>query len=331
MSALTFNPQVDDADARRHRAPDRGDDLRELLRRLWHEARCSAASSRIADEAQSRRHRPQPRHVAALLPRSEADAIGSVIELRGSLSGAEQSRRNSRSPSRLLTVVGVLPSVYEPTARRVTSTRRLSRPGGRPPGVGLRGAVATGVSLAAAEEEANVIGNAVRAPRPATEPPLTKPRFASSSFHDEIVEPVRPALRVFLVAVAVVLLIVCAPTSPTCCWRAAPRPLTRAGRAAGRRRQPRAIVRQIFTECLVLSAVGGVAAARRWAPPACSSSSSWPPSMPRVSSASVSAATCCRASMKSASTAASLMIAVRAVDRLPASSSACCRRCSCRA
>ena len=36
------------------------------------------------------------------------------------------------------------------------------------------------------------------------------PRFRVSSVKDDLVEPIRPALRVFLVAVGVMLLIVCA-------------------------------------------------------------------------------------------------------------------------
>ena len=133
------------------------------------------------------------------------------------------------------------------------------RPGcshNRPAQCECRRACETACRLAAAEEEANVIGNALRPPRPATEPPLTKPRFALLSLHDEIVEPVRPALRVFLVAVAVVLLIVCANVANLLLARGASRSRELAVRlavGAGRAR----LVRQIFTECLVLSAVGG--------------------------------------------------------------------------
>jgi putative ABC transport system permease protein len=194
--------------------------------------------------------------------RGEADAIGSVIELRGGLGGGPSNLgADSKQPARLLTIVGVLPDVYE-THGAVFDVYTPFAPGmfAQPPGVRVQARLRDGVSAAAAEAEANVIGSALRAPRPATEPPLTKPRFALLSLHDEIVEPVRPALRVFLVAVAVVLLIVCANVANLLLARGASRSRELAVRlavGAGRSR----LVRQIFTECLVLSAVGGACGA----------------------------------------------------------------------
>ena len=81
----------------------------------------------------------------------------------------------------------------------------------QPPGVRSQARLRDGVTLAAAQEEANVDRQraCARRGRP-REPPLTMPRFRLSSVKDEIVEPMRPALQVFLVAVGVVLLIVCA-------------------------------------------------------------------------------------------------------------------------
>ena len=190
--------------------------------------------------------------------RGEADAIGSVIELRGSLgSGPSNLGADGTQPARLLTIVGVLPDVYQ-TNGAVFDVYTPFAPGmfAQPPSVRVQARLRDGVPVTAAEEEANVIGNALRPPRPATESALTKPRFALLSLHDEIVEPVRPALRVFLVAVAVVLLIVCANVANLLLARGASRSRELAVRlavGAGRAR----LVRQIFTECLVLSAVGG--------------------------------------------------------------------------
>jgi predicted permease len=191
--------------------------------------------------------------------RGEADAIGAVIELRGSLgSGPSNLGADSKQPARLLTIVGVLPDVYE-TNGAVFDVYTPFAPGmfAQPPGAGrVQARLRDGVSLAAAEDEANVIGNALRPPRPATEPPLTKPRFALLSLHDQIVEPVRPALRVFLVAVAVVLLIVCANVANLLLARGASRSRELAVRLAVGASRGR-LIRQIFTECVVLSVVGG--------------------------------------------------------------------------
>ncbi len=190
--------------------------------------------------------------------RGEADVIGSVIELRGSLFGGPSNLgADGTRPARLLTIVGVVPDVYE-THGAVFDVYTPFTAGmfQQPPGVRVVARLGDGVSLAAAEDEANVIGNAIRAPRPATEPPLTKPRFALAGLQDEIVEPVRPALRVFMVAVAVVLLIVCANVANLLLARGASRSRELAVRLAVGASRGR-LVRQIFTECMVLSLVGG--------------------------------------------------------------------------
>jgi len=189
---------------------------------------------------------------------SAPDAIGSVIELRGSLFGGQSNLGATPQPGRLLTIVGVLPDIYE-TGGSVFDFYIPFDPAGfgpQPPSVRANGRLANGVSLAAADDEANLIGNAIRPPRPASEPPLTLPRFRLTRIHDELVEPYRPALRVFLVAVAVVLLIVCANVANLLLARGTSRARELAVRlaiGAGRAR----LARQIFTECLVLSTIGG--------------------------------------------------------------------------
>jgi predicted permease len=189
--------------------------------------------------------------------RSEADAIGSTIELRGALSGQSNLAADAGQSGRLLTVIGVLPESYDTLGLVFDFYIPLVRgSNARSPGVSVRGRLRDGVSLDAANEEANAIGNAVRAPRPATEKPLTRPRFRLVPMADELVAPIRPALRVFLVAVAVVLLIVCANVANLLLARGTSRARELAVRLAIGASRAR-LVRQILAECLVLAMIGG--------------------------------------------------------------------------
>ena len=191
--------------------------------------------------------------------RSNPDAVGSVVELRGNL-GAGPSNLGAKpgEAGRLLTIVGVLPEAYD-TFGLVFDFYLPFAPGmyGRPPGVSVSARLRDGVTLTAAQEEANIIGNAVRPPRPADAPALTMPRFRVSSVKDDLVEPIRPALQVFLVAVGVVLLIVCANVANLLMARGTARAREIAVRLAIGASRPR-VMRQIMTECLVLAGIGGV-------------------------------------------------------------------------
>jgi putative ABC transport system permease protein len=117
------------------------------------------------------------------------------------------------------------------------------------------GRLRDGVSVAAASEEANAIGDAVRPPRPPSAPPLTTPRFEArvlSAGGD-----LGPALRVFVAAVAVVLLIVCANVANLLLARGTARRREIAVRLALGASQAR-IVGHVLSECLVLAVAGGL-------------------------------------------------------------------------
>jgi predicted permease len=188
--------------------------------------------------------------------RSEPTAIGSVIELR-----ANAAAPNVNQPGRLMTVVGILPphldALFAPNDFFMPFA---ITPGGRSPGVGFRARLRDGVSLAQAQEEANAIGNAVRAARAASDPPLTLPRFRVEPLKEMFVREIKPALRVFLWAVGVVLLIVCANVANLMLARGTVRSREMAVRLAIGASRVR-LIRQILAECLVLSLAGGVAGA----------------------------------------------------------------------
>ena len=175
--------------------------------------------------------------------RSDTGVVGKGLELRGASQG------------QVLTIVGVLPPGFEfPTGPMdFYTTFDPSRP---PSNVTLIGRLRPGTSLQAALEEADVIGTAIRPPRPANAPPLAVPRFEVQGLKDQVVKELRPALRVLLAAVAVVLMIVCANVANLLLARGTARQREMAvrfaiGAARGR------IIRQIAAECLVLAMAGG--------------------------------------------------------------------------
>ena len=190
---------------------------------------------------------------------SDPEAIGSVVHFRsGSLAG------------RSLTVIGVMPESMETIGAPMDFyTPIAAMPNAGAIGLAqLIGRLRDGTALAAAAEEANVIGAAVRPPRPASAPPLTAARFEVRSLKDGMFDPppgrqgggdisaVRSVLRIFLGAVTVVLLIVCANVANLLLARGTARRRELATRLAlGASRWQ--LVRQILAECAVLAAAGG--------------------------------------------------------------------------
>lgn len=182
---------------------------------------------------------------------ADVNVVGTTLELRaGALQGA--------IPPRLLTVVGVLPSDFEfPTGPSDFYTPlRPSNRSGPSPRVTMIGRLAPGVSLRAAADELNAMAAASRPAWPADAPALTGPRFEIQPLKDLAIHDLKPALGIFLAAVAVVLLIVCANVANLLLARGAARRHEIAVRMAIGASRGR-IVRQIMTECLVLATAGG--------------------------------------------------------------------------
>ena len=111
---------------------------------------------------------------------SDPEAIGSVVHFRsGSLAG------------RSLTVIGVMPESMETIGAPMEFYTPIAAvPNARAIGLAqLIGRIRDGTALAAAADEANVIGAAVRPPRPASAPPLTAARFEVRSLKDGMFDP----------------------------------------------------------------------------------------------------------------------------------------------
>jgi len=159
---------------------------------------------------------------------------------------------------RVMTVVGVLPADFDVLGMPSDYWIPIPPPSGGRPGLRVTpiALLAPGVSLNAAIDEANAIGTGMRDPWPANAPRLTGPRFQLDALKDLSVQQLRPAFRVLLAAVAVVLLIVCANVANLLLARGTARERELAVRVAIGASRGR-VARQIMTECLVLAIVGG--------------------------------------------------------------------------
>src|SRR6185436_12175857 len=91
--------------------------------------------------------------------RSDPAAVGSVIELRGTLGGTSNADAKPGAAGRLLTVLGVLPADMQELGTPIDFyIPVVLSPGARAPGGGLRARLRDGVSIAEANEDANLIG-----------------------------------------------------------------------------------------------------------------------------------------------------------------------------
>jgi predicted permease len=121
----------------------------------------------------------------------------------------------------------------------------------------LLGRLADGVSLQAATDEALQLGSAIREPWPEASQKPERPRFEMLNLKEQAVAPLRPALRILLGTVVVLLVIVCANVANLMLARSTARQREIAVRLSiGASRGQ--IVRQILIESIVLAAVGGV-------------------------------------------------------------------------
>jgi len=185
---------------------------------------------------------------------SQRDAVGATLEFRADFNA---SLTPELVPPRLMTVVGVMPPGFElPTGPMDYYTPFLIDSSKASPRITLFGRLRPGVSITAALEEANVIGSAI-VPPPANAPALSVARFEVRSVKERMVEDLRPALRVLLAAVAVVLVIVCANIANLLLARGTTRRREIAVRIAIGASRAR-IVHQILVECLVLAVAGGL-------------------------------------------------------------------------
>ena len=187
------------------------------------------------------------------------DIVGQTVALK--TLGPESGFLDGRP----LTIVGVMPPTFDYPVPYADYWAPIAEdsPVRRWPGSGLViGRLAAGVSVEAAANEANVIGESLR-PRP-TSGPLARPlpdgvrRFDVESIKEQTVAATRPALRVLSIAVGVLLFLVCVNVAGLLLARGLSRRREMAVKlalGAGRGR----VIRQLLVEGGILAVAGGAA------------------------------------------------------------------------
>jgi putative ABC transport system permease protein len=174
--------------------------------------------------------------------------VGRTLEFRGGALTGSSVR------PKVMTVIGVLTATDMPSASSDFYWPIVGNLSGGPR-VTMIFRLSPGVSLEAARQEANVIGAAMRARSPEANP-LSAAQFEVERLRDRAVQDVAPALRVFLAAVVVVLIIVCANVANLLLARGTARQREIAVRFAIGASRMR-VIRQMMTESLVLAIAGG--------------------------------------------------------------------------
>ena len=179
--------------------------------------------------------------------RADPAVVGKTVALR-------MSEQTTPTP---VTVIGVLPPAFEfPVGSPVDFFRPfLPDPVYRQYSSDVIGRLAPGVSRVAAVADANLIGQSVPARGTGTLPP-NLPRFEVQGLKDRLVASLQPSLRIFLAAVVILLLIVCANVANLLLARGTGRQREIAVRLAVGASRGR-VVRQVLTECGVLAIAGG--------------------------------------------------------------------------
>jgi putative ABC transport system permease protein len=205
----------------------------------------------------------QPLVGRALQPSDETPGGGNVVVLSYSawqrfFGGDNQVLGEAITlDAALYTVVGVMPAAFAYPSAQTDFWKPLAVP--VPPqflGLPVMARLNEGVSLAAAQDEANNLGRELRGESATDAPPSGPPRIQLVSVKEELVAPIRSPLLVFVVAVGFVLLVACVNVANLFLARAATRTREIAIRMAIGASRAR-VRRQLLTESMLFAALGG--------------------------------------------------------------------------